>query len=250
MIKEKIKNFFKRNEYRYTTKDLIGHDTANGMRVSGATTTGGSFVSISDMTRSSVISSLSSDQAVTKVKKDKRKKVNPIDVFKEVEIEDIEISFDNLEEKIKAVTERVGILKEHLDEDHFKDEYKTVFYLQNRLKYLKLKKKHPLDWAMTNHDAIADLCTRYKLRKVPLKQYYTLVPKAGIDEIAWYTKQYKAIVGDDPIFELIIKDDVKTEKKDRDPILLANSPLGNFYFVLGAWDDEVEIVDEIIYGNK
>lgn len=112
---------------------------------------------------------------------------------------------------------------------------------------------------MTTMDAIDHLCKTYKLKMVPLKQFYTLVPKEGIKEMGRYSKAYKAITGDEPIFQLIIKDNVKPKedekkpaqtRKDRDPILLANSPLGNHLFILGAWDDEVEIVDEIIYYGK
>lgn len=185
-----------------------------------------------------------------------RKKVEPKEVFDEIKRETPEISFENLEEKIKVVTERINILKEHLGENHLRDEHQALFYLKNRLTYLKTMKKAPLDWAMTTQEAVDDLCKRYQLRVVPLKQYYTLVPKDGVREMDRYTKAYKAITGDNPIFELIIKDsDIKEEKKeqrkkDRDPIMVANSPLGDFLFIIGVWDDEVEIVDEIIYGLK
>lgn len=181
-----------------------------------------------------------------------RKSVKPIDVFSEIkDATTPETSFENLDQKIKVVKERISVLKEHLKEEHLGDEYRTLFYLENRKKYLTTRKKTPLDWATTTQDAVDDLCKRYKLKVVPLKQYYTLVPEEGIKEIDRYTKSYEAITGDKPIFELVIKDEPKeTKKKDRDPILLANSPLGNFLFILGAWDDEVAIVDEIIYGGK
>ena len=204
-----------------------------------------------------VLSNPPTSLPTTVVKVDDRKKVEPKDVFGELKNEHIEFSFDNLDEKIAVVTERINVLKEHLGDAQLNDEHRALFYLTNRQKYLKTKAKAPLDWAITNQDAVDDLCKRYMLRVVPLKQYYTLVPKDGIKEMERYTKAYKAITGDVPIFELIIKEaEVKSEeakeqrKKDRDPILLANSPLGNFLFVLGAWDDEVEIVDEIIYHGK
>ncbi len=186
---------------------------------------------------------------------DERKVVNPKDVFEEIKKETPEISFENLDEKIKAVKERVDVLKEHLDEGHLGDELKTLFYLENRKKYLEIREKNPLDWGLTTQEAIDDLCKTYKLRIVPLKQYYTLVPMDGIQEMKRFTSAYKAITGDVPIIELIIKDDRGEEKptqrkKDRDPIMVANSPLGSHLFILGAWDDEVAIVDEIIYGLK
>jgi len=188
---------------------------------------------------------------------DERKEVQPIEVFNEIKKEGLEPDFSKLDEKITAVENRIKILKEHLKDEHLTDEHKALFFLKNRRTYLKTMKKNPLDWAMTNREAIDDLCKRYKLQTVPLKQYYTLVPNDGVKEMSRYSKAYEAITGDKPIFELIIKvEESKPEekkertKKDRDPILVANSPLGDFMFVLGAWDDEVEFVDEIIYQGK
>ena len=200
-------------------------------------------------------------QTEVKTKVDPRKAVEPKEVFEEIKRKTPEMDFSNLDEKIKVVSERIEILKEHLDESHLKDEHMTLFYLKNRKAYLKTKDKNPINWAMTTRDAVDDLCKNYKLKVVALKQYYTLIPKDGINEMNKYTKAYKAVTGDNPIFELVIKDaDVKTEegkkeenkqrKKDRDPILLANSPFGNALYVLGVWDEEVEIVDEIIYSLK
>lgn len=184
-------------------------------------------------------------------------------MFKEIKTQPLDVSFDDLPAKISAVEARIEILREHLSDDHLGDEHRTLFYLRNRLKYLSTRKRNPLNWAMTTQDAIDDLCKTYKLKVVPLKQYYTLVPEEGVKEMDRYTRAYKAITGDVPIFNLVIKDVPPNEpkkgdpaakpqqrKKDRDPILFANSPLGNHLFVIGAWDDEVEIVDEIIYHGK
>ena len=31
----------------------------------------------------------------------------------------------------------------------------------------------------------------------------------------------------------------------KDPIVLATSPLGNYYYVLGAWEKEIAILDKL-----
>lgn len=251
-------NFFKKKEVKeckksfvFTTRN-IAESTGNGERIrpTGSTVIS-DFIGIESLTQYVSTTSSTNQSVKSTGNVDERKIVQPKDVFEEIKKETPEISFENLDEKIKVVRERVEILKEHLKEEHLGDEHRTLFYLENRKKYLGTKDKNPLDWAMTTQEAIADLCKTYKLRVVPLKQYYTLVPHEGIREMKRYTEAYKAITGDVPIFELVIKDaPAETKKKDRDPILLANSPLGNFLFVLGAWDDEVAIVDEIIYGLK
>lgn len=273
-----MENFFKRmfgakkKGFMFTTRNLATH-TGNGERISsqresstGSTgfTTVESLVSDSSdyirySTSSGSIGGIMStaSQTAKEAKVDERKEVEPKAVFEEVKREGLEPDFTNLDTKIKAVEGRISILKEHLSDDHLRDEHKALFFLKNRRKYLDTRKKTPLDWAMTNREAVDDLCKRYKLQTVPLKQYYTLVPNEGLKEMARFTKAYKAITGDLPIFELVIKDAEKKpeeaaarKKKDRDPILLANSPLGDFMFVIGAWDEEVEFVDEIIYQGK
>lgn len=280
-------NYFKKlftkkeekKKYLFTTRNLA-NKTANGdlVRREGGNRWADSFQSIENLIQSSSTNNTLSDVAIAyntssshgggstqdppsepKKPEDPRKEVEPKAVFGEIKTEPLDISFENLDEKIKNVTERIDILKDHLDEAHLQDEHRALFYLKNRRKYMDTRKNYPIDWAMTTEDAVDHLCKTYKLKIVPLKQFYTLVPKEGVKEIGRYTKAYKAITGDEPIFELVIKDkpeqkpkEKKPEqkRKDRDPILLANSPLGNHLFVLGAWDDEVEIVDEIIYYGK
>lgn len=267
-----MQNFFKRimgekkKPFLFTTKNLAVQ-TGNGDRIRTQNDSHAlsGFVQVSDWASEVVSNSyygsstggMSLPVEGKKTPTDERKAVEPKEVFEEVKRENIEMDFSNLDEKIKVVSERIEILKEHLPEEHLGDEHKALFFLKNRRKYLDIMKKTPLDWAMTNREALDDLCKRYKLQVVPLKQYYTLVPKEGVSEMSRYTKVYQAITGDKPIFELVIKhNEVKKEeeherkKKDRDPILVANSPLGDFMFVLGAWDDEVEYVDEIIYNGK
>lgn len=276
-----MRNFFKKlfdkpeekKKFMFTTRNLA-EPTGNGDRIrreGGNRWATSEYISIDSIvgtfqssgTNSNTISSgvampLGNPEH-RKIPEDQRKAVEPKAVFDEIKREPLDISFENLPTKIKGVEERIAVLKEHLDEGHLQDEHRALFYLKNRLQYLSTRAKHPIDWAMTTQDAIDDLCKTYKLKVVPLKQFYTLVPKEGITEMGRYSKAYKAITGDEPIFELVIKDNVKPKedekkpeqrRKDRDPILLANSPLGNHLFILGAWDDEVEIVDEIIYYGK
>lgn len=238
-------------KFLLTTQNLIANHTGNGDVMDYGNVLS-EYITIESITEGWNNSSSSAAAVkVVKKKEDERKDIEPIQVFAEMKKETPDISFADLEPKIKAVKERMSILEQHLSPEHLKDEMRTLWYLENRLKYLKTRKKNPIDWAMTTRPAIEDLCKRYKLKTVPLKQYYTLVPKEGLAELERYTKAYAAVTGDNPIFELVIKDKPEeTRKKDRDPILLANSPLGNFMMILGAWDDEVEIVDEIIYGMK
>jgi len=79
--------------------------------------------------------------------------------------------------------------------------------------------------------------------------YYKNVPNEALEQLEAYQKMWKKYRGEDtPEVGLVCDEGGKEQKKD--PILYASSPFGNWYYVLGAWDKEVEYVDEIIYGGK
>ncbi len=70
----------------------------------------------------------------------------------------------------------------------------------------------------------------------------------ALEEVDKYIKVCEKVRDDKPVFRLIIDDKGKEMKKD--PILLALSPFGKWYHFLGAWDEEVKYVDDIIYNGK
>lgn len=286
-----INNFFHRKEkdalkdvFHPTTRTLFGRNTANGVRIADGESSRHSaidslseYISFSSSSETSTSSNppISTqariDDAVknTKAKTPEQiaeearvAKIMPIEVFKELNDEDPKISFEDVERKITVVEERLKILREHLSDEELLDEHRALFFLKNRRTYLALqrgedKERTEFDWALTNNEAVDDLCKRYKFERVSLKQYYTLVPEGGVKEIERFTALYKEVTGGDtPIIEIIKKIPQDKEqrtaarKKDRDPILVANSPFSRALFVLGAWDEEVEVVDEIIYGLK
>jgi hypothetical protein len=70
----------------------------------------------------------------------------------------------------------------------------------------------------------------------------------GIEELEKYAKTYAKVRDDEPCVGLIIDDGGKEQKKD--PILIAGSPFGNWFYILGAWDKEVEYIDDLVYHGK
>jgi len=61
-----------------------------------------------------------------------------------------------------------------------------------------------------------------------------------------YNKATDKLCGKQAVFYIIAnkKDFEKTDKR-RDPILLAQSPFGHFWQILGAWDEECLIIEEL-----
>lgn len=177
---------------------------------------------------------------------DKRLDKKPVEVFEEIISETPALDLTNLDEKIKMIKERMRVLKNHMKGNSFAQEENALIYLEARKKYMKYKDL--FKWATTDNILIEKLCKKYKVRLVSIDSYYRNIPKEGIDEIEKYGNAFKKVCNAEPEFRLIIDDAGKETRKD--PILLVTSPFGNWYYVLGAWDKEVEILDDLIYKRK
>jgi len=87
---------------------------------------------------------------------------------------------------------------------------------------------------------------------VDFSSYSKNIPMEAIDELEKFLKEYTKVTDekDKPILRLIIDDVPESKERKKDPILLASSPFGRYYYILGAWDKHVEIVDDLIYHGK
>lgn len=155
----------------------------------------------------------------------------------------------DLDSKIKVIKNRIKVLSDHVGQTDLNSEYAVIGYLEARKKYDKYKELFA--YPTTNEETINDLCAAYKVKVVPVAQYSGTMPQEAIDELANYKMSCLKIRKDKPVVRLLVPDnDPKTEKRKRDPILLVSSPFGHWDYILGAWDKEVMIVDELIYMGK
>lgn len=173
---------------------------------------------------------------------DSRLVKKPVEVVGEILSEAPALDLTDLNKQIKVVERRMRILEEQ--DLSCPDEKRALAYLNARKNYAKVK--HLFRWQVTNDSLMEKMCRTYKVRVVPFSAYYKNVPMEAIDEIEKFVHACDKIKVK-PIFSLVIDDGGKETKKD--PILLAASPFGNWSYVLGAWDKEVEIVDKLIYGR-
>ena len=172
----------------------------------------------------------------------------PVEVFEEIlkEVPVFEVTESVLDAHIKIVEERIKILSEHIRDSSFSDEYQAIAFLKARKSFWA--NRDLFKWKTTTEDMIKALLKKYKLTMRNIEGYHRNLPKEAVDEIAKFTKAFRLVVKDgDPLFEMIMDKDGPETKKD--PILLARSPFGRWYYVLGAWDLEVLIVDELVYGK-
>ncbi len=175
---------------------------------------------------------------------DARGEKKPVEVVSELLQPVPVISAVGIKEAQRSVRERrrhlVGLELPHRDEDE------ALRYLLAREKYPKVQ--HLFPWQVTTRNAIEALLSKYKLQEVGLTGYVKVVPTEALQEIQRFIAGCKLLDETPPVFTLIIDDGGK--ETTRDPILLAASPFGRWYYVLGAWDKEIEYVEELIYRGR
>jgi hypothetical protein len=183
-----------------------------------------------------------------KAPKDPRIEKKPIEVFQEIFTKQPIVDLIDLDKKIGIVKKRIEVLQDYGGINPGQDERRALMYLKNRKNFKKTQKS--FSWPTTNNEMVGNLCGKYKLRMAGLQGYYKCVPAEGVEEIKKFGEAFEGATSEEqePQFHLIIDDGGKETRKD--PILLAESPFGDWYYVLGAWDKEVEVVDEIIYQGK
>jgi hypothetical protein len=170
----------------------------------------------------------------------------PIEIWQELCLETPKIDLANIDIQIKTVERRVKILEEEIGITT-SDEKIALKYLYARRKLKKLKKNEFM-WQTTTNELIGKLESKYKIRKVGFGSYYKCVPNEALEQLEKYSNAWKKISDSVPEINLIIDDGGVETKKD--PILIASSPFGNWWFILGAWDKEIEYVDDIVYKGK
>ncbi len=118
--------------------------------------------------------------------------------------------------------------------------------MQNRKKYPEHKEFYE-EFPYTTTARIADLVKKYSyLQLGQVEQFLADMPKEASDVMKAYTKETKDLCDKKPIFYIIAnKKDFQKSEKRRDPILLAQSPFGHVWQILGAWDEEMILVDEL-----
>lgn len=194
-------------------------------------------------TSTAIFQYVTDENSGEKKKIDDRITKKPIEVFNEIISDKVpKMNLNDLNEQIKLVEKRIEFLEKHLGMEP-KDEYEALKFLEARKKFTKYKDR--FGWNVTTHLLIDKLCKKYKLRMADFQSYYKNVPTEAIDELERYCKAYRKVREDEPIIKLIIDDDGRETRKD--PIVLVSSPFGYWFYVIGAWDKEVEVIDELFY---
>ncbi len=153
-----------------------------------------------------------------------------------------------LDEQIDTFKEKLGMIKKtDWDMNRGTTEIASILKrFENRKKYADFKEFYE-EFPYTTTARINDLVKEHSYLKLgQVEQFLADMPKEAVDTMKRYTKETEKLCGKKPIYYIIAKKkDFEKSEKRRDPILLAQSPFGHFWQILGAWDEEMLLIEEL-----
>ena len=175
-------------------------------------------------------------------KKDERIEATPVSVMAELERVPTPFTIEGLEEKIATLSDKTKLLNQRFAKDQIKGLLKR---LENRRKYAENFKFYN-SFPNTTDEKIDNLLKKYKLIMKTSDLFVPTFPKEAIDIMKEYSRVTKAATKEKPVYYVIAEEkDFKEKYKKLDPILLAQSPFGFYWQILGAWDKEMLLLHEL-----
>lgn len=175
-------------------------------------------------------------------KKDKRIAAKPVDVQKELEVPPTPPSIADLDAKIALMEDKALLSNQRFVAAQIKGMCQR---LKNRKKYAEHRQFFET-FPCTTDEKIDDLIRKYQLVVKETELFIPAFPKEAIDVMKAYAAVTMKICGEKPVFYVIAEEkDFQAAFKKLDPILLVQSPFGNFWQILGAWDKEMILLSEL-----
>lgn len=185
-----------------------------------------------------------------KVEKKEKPKITPKRLF---ELKALNNSFalntdpKHVDEQISTFKDKLSLYKDKDSDYRGVNEISSILCrLENRKKYPKSRKFYE-EFPYTTTERIDRLVKQHDHLKLgEVSQFLADMPKEAVDVMKSYTKETQEVSGKKPIFYIIApKADFEKTQKRRDPILLAQSPFAHVWQILGAWDKEMVLVEEL-----
>lgn len=176
-------------------------------------------------------------------KKEPKVIIKPIDVVDELERMPDAISMENLEEKIITFKMREKFIRNN---SYSKKEcIDMLCRLENRRKYSTFKDFfEKFDYTTT--EKISKLTSKYELVLKSTDLFIPTFPAEAIQIMHDYEAKTIELCNKKPVFYVIAENEKFKKEFDRnDPILLVQSPFGVYWQILGAWDKEILLLEEL-----
>ncbi len=191
-------------------------------------------------------------KAKTEPKKEDKVVLTPKDVYNLKMLHDnafvLNADPEYVEKQLAGFKDKLGLIKsEEFDMRHGVNELSSiVMRLENRKKYPEVKEFFE-EYPYTTSSKIEELVKAHDYLKMgQVAQFIADMPKEAIDTMKGYDAQCMSLCEKKAVFYIIAdKKDFKQTNSRRDPILLAQSPFGHVWQILGAWDKEMMFIEEL-----
>ena len=175
--------------------------------------------------------------------------VKPKDVLQELGRIPSNWSLEGLDTKIKMVKQKRELITQHYAAAEMDA---LLICLENRKKYDmrggdgQTYREFFSRFDATDQLKIEALCKKHDLVMKEADIFVPEFPADATQVMTDVTSKFKELCGKKPRFFVIAnKDQFRSADGKRDPILLVQSPFGFYYYVLGAWDDEMLFLPEL-----
>ena len=248
IIRETFRSFFpkkqKKGYYDMATKDDEKNDNylldfRNGFMSPGGFTVEGTISSTGNMG--------SYDNGGKKEKK--KIIIKPKDVFEELERVPTMWSLENIDDKIAILKDKADLVSQTYAKRELND---LISRLECRKKLNEIDtRKTTFNSYFRQFDTTTDakieiLLKKYDLVMKPADIFIPEFPANAVEIMKAFTSKVKKITGKKPVYYVIATDEsFEKAYEKRDPILLAQSPFGFYYYILGAWDYEMVYLPEL-----
>lgn len=176
--------------------------------------------------------------------------VKPIDVYNELEKIPTRWSLEGLDDKLGILRDKLSLIQNNANSK--REVSALIELLENRKKYYDKASDGQLFWQyfaqydVTNDQKIQKLLGKYKLVMESADIFIPEFPGEAIFTMTEFSKKCKELCNKDPkYFVIATEDSFNKVYGRRDPILLAQSPFGFYYHILGAWDKEMLYLPEL-----
>lgn len=235
------------NEYRNGFGGGGNFVIAGRSAVGGVTGVSANFDGDSDIAFSAPDSNVSGGNMTLavddNVEKLPKKRYKPKEVFGELERTPSKVDLENLDDKILVMKMKVNFIRKN--EYAKKEVIDMVTRLENRKKYEEHKEFFE-KFDNTTTQKINDLINKYELVLRPSDLFIPSFPDEAIKTMSEFTETVQKICGKKPVYYVIAEaEKFKEESERNDPILLAQSPFGIYWYILGAWDEELVLLSEL-----
>lgn len=203
------------------------------------------------MTTNEIVSTAKKIEASKKTKEEKLqltpKGVYELEMLNEKAFK-IKMEPKYIDDQVKDFKRRLGMLsKARSDMSNGAIEIASILMrLENRRKYGQYKTYFD-QFPYTLTSKIEQVLKEHNHLKLgQVEEFVPDLPTEAVDVMTEYSQKVKQLCLKKAVFYIIAKKtDFKQKSHRRDPILLAQSPFGHFWQILGAWDEEMLFLEEL-----